>query len=98
MSMKDTIMMQTPRETFSAPMKETFILPTLLPVCCVCKLVRDDTRLSSGRAPWVTQRTYREDHGVNPAELALTHTYCPNCSTNVQDTVRQYFQDMRTSP
>ncbi|RPH78883.1 MAG: hypothetical protein EHM80_09195 [Nitrospiraceae bacterium] len=90
--------MQTTRETFSAPMRETFILPTLLPVCCVCTLVRDDTRLSSGREPWVTQQMYRETHGVNPAELALTHTYCPDCSTKVKDTVRQYFQDIGTPP
>jgi hypothetical protein len=99
MSLKDALM-PTTRETFSAPTRETFIIPTLLPVCCVCKLIRDDTRLSTGREPWITQRLYRETHGVNPAELALTHTYCPNCSTKVQETVRQYFRDrdIGTSP
>lgn len=97
MSLKETIV-QTTREMFSAPRRETFIAPTLLPVCCVCKLVRDDTRLSSGREPWVTQRIYQKTHGVNPAELALTHTYCPNCATKVQNTVQQYFQDIGTPP
>ena len=89
---------RTTREAPSAPMRETFIAPTLLPVCCVCGLVRDDTRFTPGRELWVTQRTYRGTHGVNPAELALTHTYCPKCFTKVQDTVRQYFREIGTSP
>jgi hypothetical protein len=35
---------------------------------------------------------------VNPTELVLTHTYCPKCFTKVQDTVRQYFREIGTSP
>lgn len=69
--------------------REIFISPTLLPVCCACGLIRDDTRFSPGRRLWVTQRTYRETHGVNPTELAHTHTYCPECFTRAQDTMRQ---------
>jgi hypothetical protein len=89
---------QTTHEAFSAPTSSTYIAPTLLPVCCVCKLIRDDTRFFPGRERWVTQRTYRENHGVNPTELAATHTYCPKCLTQVQDTVRQYFRDIGTPP
>ena len=65
---------QTTPEAPSAPMRETFIAPTLLPVCCVCGLIRDDTRFSPGRELWVTQRTYRETHGVNP-DRARSHTH-----------------------
>jgi len=89
---------QTTGEAPSAPMRETFVAPTLLPVCCACGLIRDDTRLSPGREHWVSQRMYHDTHGVNPTELALTHTYCPTCFTNVQDTVRQSFQQMGTPP
>lgn len=89
---------QTTREALSAPMRETVIAPTLLPVCCVCKLVRDDTRFPPGRGRWVTQRLYCETYGVNPTELALTHTYCPECFTKVQETVRQYFREIGTVP
>jgi hypothetical protein len=91
---------QTTREAPSAPkrIREKFIAPTLLPVCCGCKLIRDDTRFSPGRKLWVTQQTYRENHDVNPTELALTHTYCPKCFTKAQDTVRQYFREIGTSP
>ena len=97
MSLQKTIM-QTTREVFSAPMREPFIAPALLPVCCVCKLVRDKTGFSPGREHWVTQRTYRKTHGVNPASFPLTHTYCPTCFTKVKKTVRQHSREIGTAP
>ena len=87
MAMKETAM-QRIREAPSAPGRETCIPPTLLPVCCACGIIRDDTRFSPGRELWITQRTYRETHGVNPSELALTHTSCPECFMKAQDTLR----------
>jgi len=89
---------QTTPEALSAPMRERFIAPTLLPVCCLCGLIRDDTRFSPGLDCWLTQRTYRETHGVNPTEIAHTHTYCPECFGKVQETVQQYFREIGTSP
>ena len=97
MYIKETVMPPI-RETPSAPRRETFIPPTLLPVCCACGIIRDDTRFSPGRELWITQRTYRETHGVNPSDLALSHTYCPNCFTKVRDTVRQDFQEIGIVP
>ena len=85
---------QITHEAPSAPRREIIIPPTLLPTCCTCGLIRDDTRFSPGRQLWVTQQTYRETHGVNPAELALTHAYCPACFTKAQDTVRQSFKEV----
>jgi hypothetical protein len=49
--------------------------------------------LSPGRKLWITQQTYRETHGVNPDELALTHTSCPECFMKAQDTSRQYVRE-----
>jgi hypothetical protein len=92
---------QTSRNASSASMRERkdrFIAPALLPVCCICELVRDESEPSPGFEPWVTKRTYQERHGVNPTEIPLTHTYCPGCLTKVQDTVRQYFREIGTSP
>ena len=97
MSLKETGT-QTTREAPSAPMRETFIAPTLLPVCCVCGLIRDETGYRPHHERWVAQRTYRKTHGMNPTKLALTHTYCPTCFTKVQGTVRQYFREIGTSP
>ena len=34
------------RVATSAPMSETWIAPKMLPVCCVCGLIRDETRSS----------------------------------------------------
>ena len=68
----------------SASRKET----PLLPVCCLCRLIRDEIGASSDRACWVTQRTYRKTHGVNPANCLQTHTYCPGCFTQVMATIR----------
>ena len=84
----DKTMIRTTRDAPSAPRRETFITPTLLPICCACTLVRDDTRLSPGRKLWITPQTYRETHGVDPDELALTHTSCPECFMKAQDTLR----------
>jgi hypothetical protein len=60
----------------------------LLPVCCLCKLIRDETGPSLDSARWVTQRTYRKTHGINPADYLQTHTYCPGCFTQVMETIR----------
>jgi hypothetical protein len=77
--------------------KDRFIAPALLPVCCICGLVRDEKAPLHDNVQWVTQRIYRERHGVNPADNPLTHTYCPECFTKTEDTVRQYFREIGTS-
>lgn len=85
-------------EAIPPPIGETFITPKLLPVCCICGLVRDETGFSTDPQPWVTQRTYRETHAVNPADVPLTHTYCPECLAKIQNVVRQYFPEIGASP
>jgi hypothetical protein len=89
---------QTTREALSALMRERFIAPTLLPVCCVCGLIRDESGYRPHHERWVAQRMYRKTHGVNPTTLARTHTYCPNCFTKAQGTVRQYFREIGSTP
>ncbi len=60
----------------------------LLAVCCVCRLIRDETGYRPHQEGWVSQRMYRKTHGVNPTKLALTHTYCPGCFMQVMKTMR----------
>ena len=81
---------QTTREALSPPMRETFVAPKMLPVYCVCRLIRDETESSPDRERSVTPRTYRTAHGVNPVELALTRTSRPTYFTKVLGRVRQY--------
>ena len=88
---------QKAREAPSASMSNLFIAPALLPVCCVCTLIRDETGSHPGLECWVTQRIYRQTHSVNPAHFPLTHTYCPTCFAKAQKTMREYIRGTRTS-
>ena len=74
----------------------TLIAPRLIPICCVCGRIRDETRSSLHRERWVSPRTYRQTHGVNSTQLPLTHTYCPECFTKAQETMQQYFREIRS--
>ncbi len=44
---------------------------TILPICCVCKKIRDDT----GHETWQKLETYLEQK----EGIRTTHTYCPDC-------------------
>jgi len=96
MSLTETIR-QITRAAPVALMSATFISPALLPVCCVCGLIRDETGSSPDRECWVTPRRYRQTHGVNPVDFPLTHTYCLKCFTKAQEAVKQYFREIGTS-
>lgn len=89
---------QTTREVPSAPLRDSFIAPKLLHVCCTCGHIREETGCSPNREHWVTPRTYRKSHGVNLAEFPLTHTFCPKCFTKFQETLRLYLRKTGTSP
>jgi hypothetical protein len=80
----ETLFAQIIHETPSAPMREK----SLLPVCCICGRLRDETGPSPDDERWVTQRTYRKTHGMNPAHFLLTHTYCPKCFAQVMDRMK----------
>jgi len=73
--------------THEAPFASIAETP-LLPICCLCRLIRDETGTSLDGGRWVTQRTYQKTHGVNPANCNLTHTYCPGCFTQTMETMR----------
>lgn len=78
------------RESVPDLWEPAFATPTLLPVCCSCGLVRDDSGSASDGGRWVTQLIYRSQHGVNPADCPLTHTYCPACFEQAQERVRTF--------
>lgn len=77
----ETMFAQITHEALFASKRGT----SMLPVCCICGLLRDDTGASPDSERWITQRTYRKIHDVNPADCLLTHTYCPGCFTQVMD-------------
>lgn len=55
--------------------KRLRLFESLLPVCCMCGKVRDDTRKKTGQAPWRPLEEYVVEH----SDADLTHTFCPDC-------------------
>jgi len=69
--------------------------PSLLPVCCICGLIRDDRSSTADRTRWIRLKTYRQIYHLSVNEELFTHTYCPDCFIQVQDQVRRYFSEQR---
>ena len=61
--------------------KEIKTLKGILPVCCVCGLIRDDTGTEHGKGEWmkvdkfVTQKT----------DAQVSHSYCPKCHVKAME-------------
>lgn len=55
----------------------------ILPMCCVCKKIRDDTGKEPGRGPWVPVEQFIHTR----AKLDITSSYCPECA---QRTLREF--------
>ena len=54
----------------------------LIPICCVCGLVRDQEQSDGGDgASWSDLGSYLDRHGLRGSEYKLTHTYCPVCTS-----------------
>ncbi len=79
---------ETPHTRKNAP----FTQPTLLPICCLCGLIRDAGGSSPGLERWLTLRTYEDTYDMKRDDLSFTHTYCPSCLKKVRETTVQSFQ------
>lgn len=66
--------------------------PPLLPVCCVCGLVRDEVRGASKHICWIPLTTYRRNHKTDSIDCFFTHTYCPDCLGQARARMLQFFQ------
>lgn len=65
---------------------EAYLEPHLLPVCCVCGLVRDDEAQAAPprRVSWMTLEQYQTTYVTHPAPFLFTHTYCPVCLAKIR--------------
>jgi DNA-binding response OmpR family regulator len=54
---------------------------TILPMCCVCKKIRDDRRTEPGKGNWVAVEEFIHDR----ANLDITSSYCPECAQQTMD-------------
>jgi len=57
----------------------------ILPVCCVCKKIRDDAGKEPGTGEWMTVESYMwRKSGISPSS-----TYCPECLQKVQEETKK---------
>lgn len=54
---------------------------TLLPMCCVCKKIRDDRQAEPGKGKWVAVEQFIHDR----ANLDITSSYCPECAQQTME-------------
>ncbi len=57
------------------------IYEDILPICCVCKKVRDDEGTTPGDGEWMSIEKYMWEK----AKVAPTSTYCPECAQKAKD-------------
>ena len=53
----------------------------ILPMCCVCKKIRDDTNRQPGTGEWITIEKFINEQ----AHLDITSSYCPDCAKKTMD-------------
>lgn len=51
------------------------VFETIVPVCCVCKNIRDDTKDEIGTGKWMPV----EEYILTKSKIAVSPTYCPEC-------------------
>ena len=47
----------------------------ILPMCCVCGLIRDDNGVEQGKGEWMKVDKYVHQK----TDAKVSHSYCPNC-------------------
>jgi DNA-binding NtrC family response regulator len=57
----------------------------ILPMCCVCKKIRDDSGTSPGTGKWITIEKFIHEQ----ADLDITSSYCPECARKTMDEFTQ---------
>jgi DNA-binding NtrC family response regulator len=62
----------------------------VLPVCCQCKKIRDDTGREPGTGEWVSMEDYLRDR----TKTEVTSSYCPDCSRKI----REELKSLKDSP
>ena len=55
--------------------KRLQLYESILPVCCVCGKVRDDTGTEQGKGAWESLQAFVMEH----SDTNLSHTFCPPC-------------------
>ncbi len=63
----------------------------VIPICCFCSKVRDDTNSEVGKGPWVDLNTYAISRAVPLGQrLVFSHGYCPDCIAHYDERMAAY--------
>ena len=52
----------------------------ILPVCCICKKIRDDSGKEPGTGDWITVENYLHKE----TKVDITSGYCPDCAEKIE--------------
>lgn len=61
--------------------REIRMYEDILPVCCVCKRIRDDSGRAHGTGEWMSLEKYMH----RTAGVRTTSTYCPECAKKAME-------------
>ncbi len=61
----------------------------ILPVCCVCKKIRDDSGKDPGKGKWMSLEEYMH----RKAGVSITSTYCPECYEKAMEAPEREFPE-----
>ncbi len=56
------------------------IYEKILPICCVCKKIRDDSGKESGTGDWIAVEQYISKEAL----IDITSGYCPDCAEKIE--------------
>ena len=56
----------------------------ILPVCCICKKIRDDAGKEPGSGNWMSLENYIR----TKTKIEVTSTYCPECACKIIEELR----------
>ena len=57
------------------------IYEDILPVCRLCKKIRDDSGMEPGKGRWMAI----EDYVFEKENIMVSHSYCPECAKKMKD-------------
>lgn len=55
--------------------KKIKVYEKILPICCVCKKIRDDVGREPGKGEWMSYEQFLK----RKTDLSISHGYCPEC-------------------
>ena len=65
-------------------------MENIVPICCFCFKVRDDTNRGD-KGPWVDLNTYAISRQVPPSHgFVFSHAYCPVCGAHFHEHMAAY--------